>query len=153
MDISIHTLYSVLSWSTLQPRFFLGMTWQALLTWIWGFSAFYSADTLKMLGYSHFSGLFRNVYFGSCRALAGPLKDIQRVVPKPVLCCLAVCLGSLSCWKVSTLDKVFIKSISVHCSIQLFFNKFLSPCHWKKTHSMMLPPPCSRCLVSSRHDA
>ena len=64
------------------------------------------------------------------QALAGPLKDIQRLVPKPVLRCLgvvlAVCLGSLSCWKVnpqsevlSALEQVFIKDLSVLFSIHL----------------------------------
>ena len=61
------------------------------------------------------------------RALAGPLKYIQRLVPKPLLL-LAVCLRSLSCWKVnlcpqsevlSTLEQVFIKDLSVLFSVHL----------------------------------
>ena len=64
------------------------------------------------------------------RDLAGPLKDIQILVPKPLLSCLGctVCLDSLFCWKVnlppqsevlSVLEQVFIKDLSVLCSIHL----------------------------------
>ena len=60
------------------------------------------------------------------RALAGPLKDIQRLVPKPLLhglgCVLRVVVlleGELSPQSevLSALEQVFIKDLSVHCSV------------------------------------
>ena len=39
-----------------------------------------------------FSGLSRDVRLGSIRALAGPLKELQRLVPKPLLRCLGCVL-------------------------------------------------------------
>ena len=68
-----------------------------------------------------FSGLSRDVQVG---ALAGPLKDIQRLVAKSLVV-LAVCLGLLSCWKVnlslslSALEQVSIKYLSVRFSVHL----------------------------------
>ena len=38
------------------------------------------------------SGISRDVRLCSSLALAGPLKDIQRLVPKPLLCCLGCVL-------------------------------------------------------------
>ncbi len=66
--------------------------------------------------------------------LAGPLEDVHRVDPKPLL----HCLGCVSCWKVnfqtvlSTLNQVFIMDISVFSCIQLsiFSDHFPSPCRW-----------------------
>ena len=58
-------------------------------------------------------------------ALAGPLKDIQRLVPKPLLRCLVCVLrfvvlleGEPSPQSVvlSALEQVFIKDLSVFCS-------------------------------------
>ena len=60
------------------------------------------------------------------RALAGPLKDIPSLVPKPLLCCLGCVLRvivllegeSLSQSEVlSALEQVFIKDLSVLCSV------------------------------------
>ena len=59
------------------------------------------------------------------RALAGPLKDIQRLVPKPHLCCLGCVLvlfegeTSLQSEVLSALEQVFIKDLSVLCSVHL----------------------------------
>ena len=62
------------------------------------------------------------------RALAGPLKDIQRLVPKPLLRCLACVLmvdvllegEPLPQSEVlSALEHVFIKDLSVLCSVHL----------------------------------
>ncbi len=73
-------------------------------------------------------------------ALAGPLKDVHRVVPKPLLHCLG-CVhrvivlleGELSAQSEvpSALNQVFIKDISVFSCIQLsvFSDHFPSPCH------------------------
>ena len=65
------------------------------------------------------------------RALAEPLKDIQRLVPKPLLRCLGCVLmvvvlmeGKLSPLSEvpSTHEQVFIKDLSVLCSNHLSFN-------------------------------
>ena len=62
------------------------------------------------------------------RALAGPLKDIQRRVPKPVLRCLGCVLRVIVLLEgepspqsalLSTLEQVYIKYLSVLCSIHL----------------------------------
>uniref|UniRef100_A0A8C3AS20 AP complex subunit beta n=1 Tax=Cyclopterus lumpus TaxID=8103 RepID=A0A8C3AS20_CYCLU len=52
------------------------------------------------------------------RALAGPLKDIHRVVPKPLLCYLGCVLRFVQ----SALEHVFIQDVSVHCCIHLSLN-------------------------------
>ena len=66
--------------------------------------------------------------FDRVRALAGQLKDIQRLVPKPLLCCLG-CVRrvvvllegepSPQSEVLSALEQVFIKDLSVLCSIHL----------------------------------
>ena len=60
------------------------------------FFPFFSADPLQLWMASVttqlFSGLSRDVRSGSSLALAGSLKDIQRLVPKPVLHCLGCVL-------------------------------------------------------------
>ena len=62
------------------------------------------------------------------RALAGPLKDIQRFVPKPFLDCLGCVLRVVVLlegepWPqsevLSALEQVLIKDLSVLCSIHL----------------------------------
>ena len=92
------------------------------------------------------------------RALAGPLKDNQRLVPKPLLHCLC-CLfrvvvllegePSPQYEVLSALEQVFIKDLSVLCSVNLSLDPDKSllanfPVHTteKHPHSMMLPPPC-----------
>ena len=61
-------------------------------------------------------------------ALAGPLKDIQRLVPKLLLCCLGCVLRGVVLLEgepspqseiLSPLEQVFIKDISVIFSVQL----------------------------------
>ena len=65
------------------------------------------------------------------RVLAGPLKDIQRLVPKPLLHCLGCVLrvivllegeSSPQSEALSALEQVFIKDLSVLCSIHLSHN-------------------------------
>ena len=72
----------------------------------------------------------------SVPALAGPLKDIQRLVPKPLLCCLGCVLRVLVLLEgeplpqsevLSALEQVFIKDLSVLCSVQLNLNPDWSP--------------------------
>ena len=62
------------------------------------------------------------------RALAGPLKDIQRLVPKPLLRCFGCVLtvvvllegeASTQSEVLRALEQVFIKDLSVLCSINL----------------------------------
>ena len=61
-------------------------------------------------------------------ALAGPLRDIQRLVPKPLRRCLGCVLKVVVLLKgkpspqsevLSALEQVFIKEISVLCSVHL----------------------------------
>ena len=70
------------------------------------------------------------------RALAGPLKDIQRLVPKPLLCCLGCVLRVVVLLEVeplpqfealSALEQVFIKDTSVLCSVPLCLDPDYSP--------------------------
>ena len=62
------------------------------------------------------------------QALAGPLKDIQRLFPKPLLRCLGCVLRvvvllegepSPQCQVLSALEQVFIKDLSVLFSVHL----------------------------------
>ncbi len=87
---------------------------------------------------------------------------------------LAVCLGSLSCWKVNlrpslrswALWRRFSSRISLYLTAFIFPSIATSrpvPAAEKHPHSMMLPPPCSllglywtgdeQCLVSPQHTA
>ena len=63
--------------------------------------------------------------------LAGPLKDIQRLVPKPPLHCLGCVLRvivllegepSLQSEVLSALEQVFTNDLSVLCSVHLSLN-------------------------------
>ena len=76
------------------------------------------------------------------RALAGPPKDIQRLVPKPLLHCLGCVLRVVVLLEVeptpqsevmSTLEQVFIKNLSKLCSVHLCLDPDWSPslCRWK----------------------
>ena len=65
------------------------------------------------------------------QALAGPLKDIQRLVPKPLLRCLGCVLRVIVLLEgepspqsedLSALEQVIIKDVSVLCSIHLSLN-------------------------------
>ena len=60
------------------------------------------------------------------RALAGPLKDIQRLVPKSLLRCLGCVLMDVVLLEgepspqsevLSALEQVFIKDLSILCSV------------------------------------
>ncbi len=105
------------------------------------------------------------------RALAGPFKNSHRVVVK---LCLAVCLGSLSCWKVNlrpsprsrALWRRFSSRISLYLAEFIFPSIATSrpvPAAEKHPHSMMLPHHASllglywtgdeQCLVFSTHTA
>ena len=69
-------------------------------------------------------------------ALAEPLKDIQRLVPKALLCCLGCVLRVLVLLEgehlpqsevLIALDQVFINDLSVLCSVHLSLDPDLSP--------------------------
>jgi hypothetical protein len=101
--ISIQTLYLALCWSTCRLLGFDAIN----LAHLYGeFLPFFSADPLKLCQvvwgvslHSYFQvspEMFDQVQF---QALTWPHKDIQRLVPKPLLHCLG-CV-SLSCWKVN----------------------------------------------------
>ena len=88
------------------------------------------------------------------RALAGPLKDIHKLVPKPLLCCLGCVFRivvlmegerSPQCVILSSLEQVWFSSM-----IFLYFVPFIFPsiltilsvsATQKHPDSMMLPPP------------
>ena len=122
-------------WQRLQPRVFLGMTLQAWHTCIWEVSPFSSLKVCQVVWgvslHSYFQvspEMFDQVQF---RALAGPLKDIQTLVPKPLLCCLGCVLRVLVLLEgeptsqaevLSALEQVFIKNLSLLCSFHLFLN-------------------------------
>ena len=70
------------------------------------------------------------------QALAGPLKDIQRLVPKPLICCLDCLLSVVVLLEgepspksvvLSALEQVFIKDFSVLSSVHLSLGTELSP--------------------------
>ena len=103
----------------------------------WGFLPFFSAD-LKLcqigwgaLLHSHFQVSPEMFDWAQVRALARPLKDLRRLVAKPLLCGLGcvhwviVLLESepLPLSEVlSTLEQVFIKDLPVLFSIHLSLN-------------------------------
>ena len=80
-----------------------------------------------------FTGLSRDV---QVRALAGPLKDIQRLVTKPLLRCLGCVLRVVVLLEVepspqsevvSALEQVIIKGLSILCSVHLSLDPDQSP--------------------------
>ncbi len=102
------------------------------------------------------------------QAVAGPLKDIHRVVYKPLL----LCLGSLSCWKVNLLPSLRFWMLWTGFSWRLsqyilvhwpFLLLWLVPAPEKQPHSMRLLPAhftfgmSSACdeqsLLSFKHNA
>ena len=145
----IQTLYSVLCWSTFGSDYSLESSWvwhYKLGTPVFGeFLPFFSADPLKLrqvgwgaLLYTYFQVSPEMFDLVQVQALAGPLKDIERLVQKPLLrglgCVLRVVVllegEPLAQSEVpSALEQVFIKDLSV-------------PATEKHPHSIMLPPPC-----------
>ena len=111
------------------------------------FLPFFSADLLNLCQvgwgaslHSYFQvspEIFDRIQF---RALAGPLKDIQRFVLKPLLCCLGCVLRVVVLLEgepsplsevLSAMEQVFIKDLSVLCSVyrSLDPDQSPSPCH------------------------
>ena len=101
--------------------------------------------------------------------LAGTLKVILRLVPKPLLRCLGCVLRVVILLEgetlpqsevLSVLEQVYIKDLSVLCFAPSIFPSVLTsipvPAAEKHPHSMMLPPPCftvGRVPVYARRDA
>ena len=99
------------------------------------FLPFFTADPLKLCQVGW--GVSMHSYFGvspemsepaQVWALDGPLKDIQRLIPKPLLHCLGCVLRDVVLLKgvcspqfevLSALEQVFIKDLSVLCSVHL----------------------------------
>ena len=136
--ISIQPLYSVLCGSTLGFNSFKSFwVWLYKLgTLVFGeFLPLFSADPLKLckIGW----GASLHTYFQispemfdrvQVRAMAGPLKDIQKLVPKPLLRCLGCVLRVIVLLEgepshqskvLNAMEKIFIKDLSVLCSVHL----------------------------------
>jgi hypothetical protein len=101
--VNIHTLYSGLFWSIFSSDYSLESSWvwrYKLGTPVFGeFITFFSADPLKLCQVGW--GVSLHSYFQvspeifgqfQVQALAGPLNDIRRLVPKPLLRCLGCVL-------------------------------------------------------------
>ena len=144
----------------LQPRVFLGMTLTGLAHLYLEFLPFFSADPLKLCQVGWGASLYNYCQVSpemfdqvQGMALAGPLKVIQRLVPKPLLCCLGCVLRVVVLMEgepspqsevLSALEQVFTKDLCTFlCS---FFPSILTSlpvsAAEKHPHSMMLPPPC-----------
>ena len=138
--ISVQTLYSVPCWST------FGSNYSLESSWVWR----YKLGTPVFGEFLPFSCFFSNRV--QIRALAGQLKDIQRLVPKPLLCCLGCVLKvivlleseprpSLRSW---ALWSRFSSRISLYFAPFIFTSILTSlpvPSAEIHPHSMMLPPP------------
>ena len=86
-------------WQRLQPWVFLGKMLKAWHTCIWGVSPILLCRFCQVLSgwmgsvvSQLFSGFSEMLDWVQVRALAGPLKDIQRLVLKPLLCWLGCVL-------------------------------------------------------------
>ena len=137
IKISIQTLYSVLCWSTFgsdYSRVFLGMMPQAWHTCIWGVSPILLCRSSQALSgwmgsvaAQLFSGLSRD-QLGSSLGSGWPLKDIQKLVLKPLLRCpgcvlrVVVLLEGEPSPQSEHSGAGFIKGLSVLCSHHLSLN-------------------------------
>ncbi len=123
---------------------------QVFHTWIWGSSAIPPCRSSPVLsgwmvnvGGQPFLGLSRDAQLGFKSGLwLGHSRTVTELLWSHSFVILAVCLGSLSCWKVnlrpspevlSTLEKVFVQDIPVLGRIHLSLdcNQLSCPCSWK----------------------
>ena len=125
-DTSLSTLLKLL-WQRLQPRFFLGMILQAWHTCIWG-----------ALQHSYFQVSPEMFDWVQVQALAGPLKDIQRHVPKPLLRCLGCVVRFIVLLPQSEVLGALYFSLFIFASI---LKSLPVPASEKHPHSLMLPTP------------
>lgn len=102
---------------------------------------------------SHFQVSPEICYQVQIRAPVGPRRDINRVIPKPLLHSLAVCLRSWSCWKVNL--RPSLRSLALWTRFSFRISPWFAPFSFPSTltsrpvpateklpHSMMLPPTC-----------
>ncbi len=123
---------------------------QVFHTWIWGSSAIPPCRSSPVLsgwmvnvGGQPFLGLSRDAQLGlSQGSWLGHSRTVTELLWSHSFVILAVCLGSLSCWKgkpsaqsevLSTLEKVFVQDIPVLGRIHLSLdcNQSSCPCSWK----------------------
>ena len=109
------------------------------------------SSSVRLDGQCRCTSIFRSPQICSIGFWLGQSRTFRNLSGSQSCVVLAVCLGSLSCWKVNlhpslrTLEHVFIKDLPVLCSVLLCLDPDLSPslCRWKNIpNSMMLPPPC-----------
>ena len=128
----------------------MGMTLQAWNTYIRGVSPILlcrSSQALSGWMGSVDAQIFSDLSLDSfdrvqVPALAGPLKDIQRLVPKPLLHCLGCVLRGVVLLEGETSPQ---SEISLYFAPFIFASILTSlpvPAPEKHPHSMMLTPPC-----------
>ncbi len=164
MVLSIQTLCSVLveaPFWLIQPWVFLGKMQQVFHTWIWGSSAIPSlqilSSSVRLDGKRWWTAIFRSLQRCSIGFKSGLWLGHSRTVTELLwshsFVILAVCLGSLSCWKVNlrpslrswALWRRFSSRISLYLAAFIIPSIATSrpvPAAEKHLHSMMLPPPC-----------
>ena len=116
----------------------MGMTLQVWHTCIWGVSPIILCRSSQAL--SDWRGASLSSYFKvspemfdrfQVRTVVGPLKDIQRRVPEPLLHCLACLLRVIVLLEgepspqsevLSSLEQGFVKDLPVLCSVHLSLN-------------------------------
>ncbi len=154
MVLSIQTLCSVFSRSTsfdlIQPWVFLGKMQQVFHTWIWGSSDIPPCRSSPVLsgwmvnvGGQPFLGLSRDAQLGLSQGSGWAIQEqSQELLWSHSFVILAVCLGSLSCWKVNlrpslrswALWRRFSSRISLYLATFIFPSTATSrpcPCSWK----------------------
>ncbi len=165
MYISIHSLYSILCWNTLAPitasslfvydatslaHLFLGSSSHSSLQDL--------SSSIRSDGERRCTAIFRSLQRCSIGFKSGLWLGHSRTFTE--LSCshsfviLAVCLGSLSCWKMNlhpslrsrALWSRFSSRMSLYIAAFIFPSILTSlpvPAAEKHPHSMMLPRPCS----------
>ena len=124
-------------------------------TWIWGSSAILPCRSspvpsgwMVTVGGQPFSGLSRDAQLGLGQGSGWASQEGSQLFRSHSFVILAVCLGSLSCWKVNlwpslrsrALWKRFSSRISLYLAAFIFPS--IVPAAEQHPHSMMLPPPC-----------
>ena len=125
----LSTLLKLL-WQWFQPQVFLGMTLQAWHTLYLGSFSHFSlqilSSSVRLDGKRPCTDIFSPEIGVQVWPMAGPLKDIQRLVLKPLLCSLGCVLGVVVLLEgepspqsevLSALEQVFINDLSVLCSV------------------------------------
>ncbi len=150
----LNTLLKCL-WHQLQPQVFLNMMLQARHTYFWAVSPILLCRTSQApsgwmwsVGAQPFSDLSRVVQSGSSLGSGWATQGNSQLSHNHSFVILAVCLGSLSCWKMNrrpSLRSRFSSMMSLYIAAFIFPSILTSlpvPAAEKHPHSMMLPPPC-----------